>query len=92
MGGGVKFGYPVSETSLVDLGFNLESVDLTTFANSPLQYLNFTSQFGNSYKYGALTTGWQRDTRDLRVYAFAPDNARLLDELGAWAQVAASQK
>jgi outer membrane protein insertion porin family len=64
MGGGVKFGYPVSETSLVDLGFNLESVDLTTFANSPLQYLNFTSQFGNSYKYGALTTGWQRDTRD----------------------------
>jgi outer membrane protein insertion porin family len=64
MGGGVKFGYPVSETSLVDLGFNLESVDLTTFANSPLQYLNFTNQFGNSYKYGALTTGWQRDTRD----------------------------
>ena len=64
MGGGVKFGYPVSETSLVDLGFNLESVDLTTFPTSPLQYLNFTSQFGNSYKYGALTTGWQRDTRD----------------------------
>ena len=34
---------------------------------------------------------WQRDARDLRVYAFAPDNARLLDELGAWAQVAASR-
>jgi outer membrane protein insertion porin family len=64
LGGGVKFGYPVSETSLVDMGFNLESVELTTFANSPLQYLNFTSQFGNEYRYGALTTGWQRDTRD----------------------------
>ena len=34
---------------------------------------------------------WQRDTRDLRVYAFAPDNARLLDALGAWQQVAASR-
>ncbi len=34
---------------------------------------------------------WQRDARDLRVYAFAPDNARLLDELGAWTHVAASR-
>jgi 2-octaprenyl-3-methyl-6-methoxy-1,4-benzoquinol hydroxylase len=36
-------------------------------------------------------TPWQRETRDLRVYAFAPDNARLLDELGAWAHVVASR-
>ena len=34
---------------------------------------------------------WRRETRDLRVYAFAPDNARLLDELGAWQQVVASR-
>ena len=34
---------------------------------------------------------WQREARDLRVYAFAPDNARLLDELGAWTQVATSR-
>lgn len=33
----------------------------------------------------------QREARDLRVYAFAPDNARLLDELGAWQQVLASR-
>jgi outer membrane protein insertion porin family len=64
LGGGMKFGYPVSETSSVDLGFNLESVELTTFANSPLQYINFTNQFGNKYRYGAVTTGWQRDSRD----------------------------
>ena len=36
-------------------------------------------------------TPWRRETRDLRVYAFAPDNARLLDELGAWAHVVASR-
>ena len=34
---------------------------------------------------------WQRDARDLRVYAFAPDNAALLDELGAWRDVLASR-
>lgn len=32
---------------------------------------------------------WQRESRDLRVYAFAPDNAALLRELGAWPRVAA---
>jgi 2-octaprenyl-3-methyl-6-methoxy-1,4-benzoquinol hydroxylase len=30
---------------------------------------------------------WTRATRDLRVYAFAPDNARLLDDLGVWPAV-----
>jgi outer membrane protein insertion porin family len=64
LGGGVKFGYPVSETSSIDAGFNVESVQLTTFANSPQQYIDFTNQFGNQYRYGALTGGWQRDTRD----------------------------
>ncbi|KGQ18907.1 2-octaprenyl-3-methyl-6-methoxy-1,4-benzoquinol hydroxylase [Lysobacter dokdonensis DS-58] len=27
---------------------------------------------------------WSADKRDLRVYAFAPDNAALLDSVGAW--------
>ncbi len=30
---------------------------------------------------------WTLETRDLRVYAFAPDNARLLEDLGVWAAV-----
>ncbi len=34
---------------------------------------------------------WRLAPRDLRVYAFAPDNARLLDELGVWQQVLASR-
>ncbi len=34
---------------------------------------------------------WTRDSRDLRVYAFAPDSAQLLEELGAWRRVLASR-
>ena len=34
---------------------------------------------------------WQRESRDLRVYAFAPDNARLLNDLGVWPQVLAAR-
>lgn len=34
---------------------------------------------------------WQAASPDLRVYAFAPDNAALLDSLGVWPQVAAAR-
>jgi outer membrane protein insertion porin family len=64
LGGGIKFGYPVSEVTRIDLGLNLESVKLQTFDNSPLQYVRFVEQFGNEYRYGAGTAGWSRDTRD----------------------------
>ncbi|KAF1714042.1 2-octaprenyl-3-methyl-6-methoxy-1,4-benzoquinol hydroxylase [Pseudoxanthomonas yeongjuensis] len=34
---------------------------------------------------------WSADAPDLRVYAFAPDNATLLDELGVWNSVRAAR-
>lgn len=34
---------------------------------------------------------WQADRPDLRVYAFAPDNAALLQSLGVWPQVLAAR-
>src|SRR5882762_508244 len=64
IGGGVKFGYPTSEITAIDFGVNFESVNLQTFDTSPLQYINFVSQFGNTYRYGVATAGWSRDTRD----------------------------
>jgi len=64
IGGGIKFGYPVSEVSRVDLGISGEDTRLTVFDTSPIAYLNFASQFGNEYRYAAGTVGWVRDTRD----------------------------
>ncbi|WP_240126524.1 FAD-dependent oxidoreductase [Thermomonas alba] len=37
------------------------------------------------------TAPWQRQARDLRVYAFAPDNAELLRGLGVWEKVCAAR-
>lgn len=34
---------------------------------------------------------WRRGNRDLRVFAFAPDNAGLLGDLGVWPQVATAR-
>lgn len=64
LGGGIKFGYPLSELDSINFGLNAENVKLETNPNSPVAYTNFVNQFGNSYSYVSATAGWMRDTRD----------------------------
>lgn len=40
---------------------------------------------------GVEPTRWHADRPDLRVYAFAPDNAALLDTFGLWHDIAAAR-
>jgi len=67
LGGGLRFGYPLSENEALNFGVSAESVKLQTFSNSPLSYLSFVSQFGNQYAYGAGTVGIASDTRDSAI-------------------------
>jgi len=64
LGGGVRFGFPLSETDSFSLGLNGETVELQTYSNSPVSYLKFVDIFGSQYSYGAGTAGWTHDTRD----------------------------
>ena len=64
LGGGVKLGYPLSETDGITFGLVGEHVKLALLADSPASYRNFASIFGTSYGYGSGTVGWNRDTRD----------------------------
>jgi outer membrane protein insertion porin family len=64
LGAGIRFSYPVSERDTVSFGMNAEDVELQTFDNSSLIYKNFAAAFGNEYRYGSLTAGWARDTRN----------------------------
>ena len=64
LGGGVKWGYPVSEIAGVNFGLNYETVKLETFPDSPTQYLSFVQAFGNNYRYVTGTAGWSYDSRD----------------------------
>ncbi len=63
-GGGVRFGYPLSDFDSINFGVSGENVRLDTFTNSPFQYVTFVNQFGNKYTYGAGTLGFTRDTLD----------------------------
>jgi outer membrane protein insertion porin family len=80
-GGGIKFGYPVSEHVAVDFGAALESVDLEIFSNSPIGYLTFAAAFGNQYTYGSGTIGWTRDSRDSLITTTAGHYQRASSEI-----------
>jgi outer membrane protein insertion porin family len=67
IGGGIKFGYPLSEYDSVNFNLIAENVKLTLFANSPLSYQNFASLFGNQYSYFAGTAAYARDRRDSAI-------------------------
>jgi len=62
------------------MGLNFENTNLTIFTNSPLSYVLFAQQFGSHYRYGALTAGWARDTRDSLITTRAGTLMRLSSE------------
>ena len=80
LGGGIKFGYPLTERSSVNFGLNAENVKLTTFDTSPLAYLDFVNTFGNDYTYEAVTLGWARDTRDSLIRTTSGTLSRVSSE------------
>jgi outer membrane protein insertion porin family len=81
LGGGIKFGYPVSEHVTVDFGANVEAVELDIFTNSPLAYLDFVRAFGNEYEYLSGSVGLARDTRDSLILTTAGTLMRVGAEL-----------
>jgi outer membrane protein insertion porin family len=81
LGGGIKFGYPVAEQVSIDVGANLESVDLEIFSNSPLSYISFVREFGSQYTYVSGTAGWTRDARDSLILTTAGSLQRASIEL-----------
>jgi len=82
VGGGIRFGYPLSERASVSFGVAAENVQLETFFNSPFAYKDFVAQFGNAYTYMPLTAGWAYDTRDSLITTTAGALTRISTEVG----------
>ncbi len=82
-GGGVKFGYPLSERDSLSFGLNAEHVQLETFATSPFTYRDFVANFGNVYTYGAMVGGWTRDNRNSLIMTTEGSLSRITGELAA---------
>jgi outer membrane protein insertion porin family len=81
-GGGIKFGYPLSEISSVNFSVFGEDVQTDVFTNSSPSYQEFVQTFGNKYRYAAGTAGWSRDTRDSLILPREGALSRVSGEVG----------
>jgi len=81
-GGGVKFGYPLSEISSISFALAAENVNTTIYGNSSPSYQQFVETFGDHYRYAFGTVGWARDTRDSLILPREGALSRVSAELG----------
>jgi outer membrane protein insertion porin family len=68
LGGGIRFGVPVTEKDTITYGLAYENTDITTFPDSPLFYQDYVATFGNENDAIIGTAGWVRDGRDSLIY------------------------
>jgi outer membrane protein insertion porin family len=68
IGGGVRFGYPVSENDAINFGLGAEQTKLSLNDTSPPRLLNFANQFGSKYNQVIATFGTIHDTRDSAIW------------------------
>ena len=64
IGTGFRFGFPVNERDFISLGLTFEDTTVTTFANSPPQYITFVDTFGDTNTTLLVSGAWSRDTRN----------------------------
>ena len=81
IGGGVKYGYPISEVRTLNFGLSAETVELQTFPGSPQSFLDFEKTFGSTYTYVTGSAGWTDDTRDSVIQTNAGSLKRAGSEL-----------
>ncbi len=68
LGGGIRFGVPVTEQDTITYGLSYESTSITTFTDSPLFYSNYVTTFGKDNDAIIGSAGWVRDGRDSLIY------------------------
>ena len=67
IGGGVRFGMPLTEIDNIGFGVGAENTKLGVDETSPQRYQDFVNIFGNNNNSIPGTIGWIRDQRDSAI-------------------------
>ncbi len=68
LGGGVRYGVPISDDETVHYGLAMERTKLGLNATSPQRFIDYVSTFGASTTNLLGTVGWSHDSRDSAIY------------------------
>lgn len=67
-GGGVRFGFPITETESVSFGAGVDTTTVSTFDDSPNRYKSFVQDFGSTNIALPMTFNWVSDGKDSYLY------------------------
>lgn len=67
VGGGVRFGVPISLNETIHLGLTLDRTRIGIYDDSPQRYKDFVGKFGETNTALMATLGWSSDSRDSSV-------------------------
>jgi outer membrane protein insertion porin family len=81
IGGGVRFGVPVTETDTVNYGLGVEHTAVETASDSPQRFLDFVDEFGANSTAVIGTITWSRDSRDSAFYPTSGSVQRFATEI-----------
>jgi len=68
LGGGVRFGVPITDDETFQYGLSTEKTTLTLTAASSQRYINYVNTWGSTTSNVLGTIGWTRDTRDSAIF------------------------
>lgn len=71
IGGGVRFGVPISDFENTHFGLSAEKTELTLTDASSLQMKDYVKVFGPSTSNLLSSVGWSNDSRDSAIYTTA---------------------
>ena len=71
IGGGVRFGVPISDFENTHYGLSAEKTELTLTDASSLQMKDYVRVFGSSTSNLIGSVGWSQDSRDSAIYTTA---------------------
>lgn len=69
LGGGVTFGYPISETQSVSFNFGFEATDITEGVFPALEISEFLDKEGTNYNEFLVTGAWRQSRLNRGVFA-----------------------
>jgi outer membrane protein insertion porin family len=69
IGGGVRYGVPISDDETFQYGLSSESTTLTLTSLSTQRYIDYVNKWGATTSNVMGTIGWTRDTRDSAVFS-----------------------
>ncbi|MBL8394907.1 MAG: outer membrane protein assembly factor BamA [Candidatus Accumulibacter sp.] len=70
-GGGIRFGFPLDEKDMLNVGLAIDqtTIDITPITiATPIQYIQFQREHGDSNITLPATISWTRDTRNSAIY------------------------